>query len=426
MTVQAAPESIGDSRLEIDHLRARVAELEAWNLAADRAAEALLRSEDALRKVFDHSNDGILVVDPATDRIVDVNHRACEMLGYEQAQLLAMPLTGLYPDDPHRLQAFAQEVLKRGTGSTREVQCRTRCGEPRATEISASVVELSTGAYLIALLRDVTDRRAAEEELRRTNQRMRADLEAAADMQHAMLPVASPAIDGVRAAWHVEPCERLGGDTLDVFALDPEHLGFYLIDVSGHGVKAAMLSVALHHVLCPFPMPGTLLVETSRNGNHGPRIVPPRRVASRLNRMFPMESDGGQYFTMVYGVLDVPRRELRFVSAGQGAPLHLPRGGEPVAIERYDLPIGVLPDATYQDHRLRLQAGSRVYFSSDGLFEAISPEGAEFGRPRALGGLRRHRHRSLAGGVSELVREVRDWSGRGLRDDVSLLAVELA
>ena len=420
-----AVSSIEDSTLELDRLRARVAELEAWNRAAERAAEALVRSEDALRKIFDHSNDGILVVDPSSDRIVDVNHRACEMLGYEHAELLSMPLMGLYPDDPHELKAFARQVLERGMGSTIEVECRTRAGERRATEISASVVGLSTGSYLIALLRDVTDRRAAEEHLRRANARMRADLEAAADMQRSLLPAAPPAIEGVRVAWSVEPCERLGGDTLDVFALDAEHLGFYLIDVSGHGVKAAMLSVALHHALRPYPMPGALLVEAARNGRRTPRLVSPRRVAARLNRMFPMDSDSGQYFTMIYGILDVPRRELRFVSAGQGAPFHVPRGGEPEEIRRFDLPIGVLPDATYRDHRVSLAAGSRLYFASDGVVEAVDASGAEFGRERVLTGLRRHRHRSLSGGTAELIREVRDWSGRGLRDDVSLLAVEL-
>jgi serine phosphatase RsbU (regulator of sigma subunit) len=101
-------------------------------------------------------------------------------------------------------------------------------------------------------------------------------------------------------------------------------------------------------------------------------------------------------------------------------------GDSRLEIERYDLPIGMLPDAVYRDHRLRLQAGGRLYFSSDGLFEAVSPEGVEFGRERALGSLRHHRHRSLSGRIGELIREVRDWSGRGLRDDVSLLAVELA
>lgn len=426
MALHAVARSFEDPEIELDRLRARVAELEAWNLAAERATEALIRSEDALRKIFDHSNDGILVVDPAADRIVDANHRACLMLGHSQDSLLAASLSSLYPDDRATLDGYVREVLERGTGSTREVACRTASGERRATEISASTVELSNGAYLIALLRDVTERNQSEDALRAANQRMRADLEAAADMQRALLPHGPPAVDGLRAAWHVEPCERLGGDTLNLFAFDRERLGFFLLDVSGHGVKAAMLSVALQRVMCPFPMPGALLVTPPRNGTRAPRLVAPRRVASRLNRLFPMDADGGQYFTIVYGILDVPKRELHFVSAGQGAPIHVPRGGEPVAIERYDLPIGLLPDAEYRDHRVRLAPGSRVVFSSDGVHEAIGPNGEDFGRPRVMDNLRRHRHRSLQGGVLELVREIRDWSGDGLRDDVSLLALELA
>jgi len=317
---------------EVHGLRARIAELEAWNHAAERAADALNRSGDAFRKIFDYSNDGILVIDASGERIVDANPRAMEMLGHDRATLLASPLSSLYPDDPERVRALTREVLERGTGTTREFDCRTPAGERRSTEISASMVELSTGAFVIALLRDVSDRRRAEERLQVVNARMRADLEAAVEMQRALLPDEPRPLPGIRAAWHVEPCERLGGDTLNVFALDRRRIGFFLLDVSGHGIKAAMLSVALQRVLCPYPHPGSVVVEPA-HGRHGvPRVVSPRRVASRLNRLFPMDRSAGQYFTIVYGVLDVRKRELCFVSAGQGAPIVLPRGGEPEKI----------------------------------------------------------------------------------------------
>jgi sigma-B regulation protein RsbU (phosphoserine phosphatase) len=255
---------------------------------------------------------------------------------------------------------------------------------------------------------------------------MRADLEAAAEMQRALLPEETRPLPGIRAAWHVEACERLGGDTLNVFALDRRRLGFFLLDVSGHGVKAAMLTVALHRVLCPYPHPGSVLVEPPR-GRHGvPRVVSPRRVASRLNRLFPMDENAGQYFTIVYGVLDVPKRELCFVSAGQGAPIVIPRRGEPTEIERYDLPIGLVPHARYEGHRVRLALGSRLFFVSDGVVEAAGADGEDFGKGRLLASLRRHPTRALATTVRDLAREVREWSARGLRDDVSMLALELA
>jgi len=348
------------------------------------------------------------------------------MLGLGRDALLASPLSSLYPDDPERVYSLMREVLDRGAGTTREFDCRTPSGERRSTEISASVVELSSGPFVIALLRDVTDRRRAEERLQIVNARMRADLEAAAEMQRALLPDENRPLRGVRAAWHVEPCERLGGDTLNVFALDHDRLGFFLLDVSGHGVKAAMLSVALHRVLSPFPHPGSVLVEPPRAPRGVPRVVSPRRVASRLNRLFPMDETGGQYFTIVYGVLDVPKRELCFVSAGQGAPLYVPRGGEPQEIERYDLPIGLVADARYDEHCWTLEPGSRLFFFSDGVVEAAGEEGEDFGKGRVLASLRRHRTRALDTTVQELAREVREWSARGLRDDVSVLAIELA
>ena len=105
-----------------------------------------------------------------------------------------------------------------------------------------------------------------------------------------------------------QPCEELDGDTLNIFQLDREHLGLYLLDVSGHGASAAMLSVALHRVLTPVPGPTSLL---TRLQDGGPKydIVSPAVVCRELNSLFPMDADAviPQYFTLIYGAL-APRR----------------------------------------------------------------------------------------------------------------------
>ena len=121
--------------------------------------------------VFDHSNDAIFVIDPAEDRIVDANPRACAMLGYTREELLSLPISAIHPNEMAVLQAFAQSVFETGRGWTDELTCRTKNGEDLPAEISASPIKVSyqgasgqvvEGHHIIAMVRDITERRQAE------------------------------------------------------------------------------------------------------------------------------------------------------------------------------------------------------------------------------------------------------------------------
>ncbi len=201
---------------ELEEMRVRVSELESAKEQHKRTGQALGRSEESFRKIFDHSNDGIFVVDPDQDKIVDVNFKASEMLGYTCEELLSMPMSAIHPDDMPKFQAFAKSVSEKGAGWTNELTCLTRQGVKLAAEISASLIDISGRTYMIALVRDITARKRAEEKLRKANEQMKADLEAAAQIQKSLLPSLSPVVEGVRFAWEVKPCEELAGDILNV------------------------------------------------------------------------------------------------------------------------------------------------------------------------------------------------------------------
>jgi sigma-B regulation protein RsbU (phosphoserine phosphatase) len=153
-----------------------------------------------------------------------------------------------------------------------------------------------------------------------SNARMRRDLEAAAKIQAAFLPKSLPSISGLNFAWAFHPCESLAGDFLNVCALDAENVGLYLLDVRGHGVAAALLSVTLSRVLSPADADSMLL---RRDGQPGEKLVPPGEVADRLANKFPWDEATEQFFTIVYGILNVRTRQFRYVSAGHPGP---PRG----------------------------------------------------------------------------------------------------
>jgi sigma-B regulation protein RsbU (phosphoserine phosphatase) len=188
--------------------------------------------------------------------------------------------------------------------------------------------------HFIGVQSDVTARRRAEEELRRAsreleraNQRMRSDLDAAARIQRSLLPGQLLSFPGLRLAWSFRPCRELAGDMLDVIPLGEHHVGFYVADVSGKGVPAALLSVTLSHTLSAVPEPSCLL---SRPGPRAPYVpTPPALVAATLNRQFQREQRRVQYFTMFYGVLDLRSRVLQFVSAGHPPAIVVPQEGQP-------------------------------------------------------------------------------------------------
>ncbi len=253
------------------------------------------------------------------------------------------------------------------------------------------------------------------------NARINKDLEAAAKIQESYLPTKLPVVPGYAFAWTYEPCEHLAGDFLNVCPLGGDHYGLYVLDVSGHGVAASLLAVAAARALSPAPDPDSILINSLTA-----RPTPANEVAERLNQKFNWDSNPGQFLTFFYALLDAGRRELTYVSAGHPAAIVLRGDGSPTAfLDQSGLPIGI--GSTYQDYRVPLAPGDRVYLFSDGVLEAMDPQLELFGVPRLLAVLDRARPLPLAEGLALLKDELRQWRGdTPPRDDISVLALECA
>ena len=263
-------------------------------------------------------------------------------------------------------------------------------------------------------------------ELEALNLRMSHDLDAAAKIQQSLLPTASPDLDQVTFAWKYLPCDELAGDFLNLFALDDRHIAMFVVDVSGHGVASSLLSVTIGRVLTPQISSSSLLVQRVE-GSSDIHVVPPAQVAFELNNRFPMEEQGGLYFTMVYGVLDLKTLEFRYVSAGHPAVVHQSRDGDPQLIEAADMAIGWVDDMEFEEHRLKLSAGDRVYLYSDGVPEAMDHDLHQFGDQRMINVISTSKSDPLDKGVASLLHAVEQWCVKnGPQDDVSILAMQLA
>ena len=146
--------------------------------------------------------------------------------------------------------------------------------------------------------------RCTQRDLDRADEQYR-DIQRAASYVQSLLP--RPLLDGpIRTEWTLQPSARLGGNAFGYGCIDDHTFGLYLIDVSGHGVSAAMLSVSVVNIVREHALPATDFKD-------------PVQVLSRLNAMFQMDRPDDQYFTIWYGVYDSLARMLTYATAGHHA-----------------------------------------------------------------------------------------------------------
>ena len=203
-------------------------------------------------------------------------------------------------------------------------------------------------------------------ELLSTNQRLARELEEAANYVRSILPppVAGPAFT---ADWLFLPSTELGGDSFGYHWVDDHHLALYVLDVSGHGVGAALMSVAAANTLRSEALPNT-------------DFRAPAAVLAALNQAYLMEDQNNLFLTIWYGVFNKRTRRLVYASAGHPPALLVPNGAHSAAqIEqlRGKEPIlGVLSGMTFTQYECRVPPGARLFLMTDGMFEIQKPDGS--------------------------------------------------
>jgi sigma-B regulation protein RsbU (phosphoserine phosphatase) len=226
---------------------------------------------------------------------------------------------------------------------------------PDKVEVIARVRYHSAG-YLSLLERD-----AAYEALRSSQAILRDDIEQAARYVASLLP--EPVDEPIRVRWRYVPSASLGGDAFGYHRLDDDHFVVYLLDVSGHGVGAALLGVSVLNILRTRALPAT-------------EFKDPGQVLTALGGAFSLESHGGKFFTVWYGVYRVSTRELSWAAgAHPAALLFRPGAPEPLLLGSSEPMPGLVPGLVYRTSRVTVPVRSTLLLYSDGLYEIRRPDG---------------------------------------------------
>ncbi|OEU65457.1 MAG: hypothetical protein BA863_10170 [Desulfovibrio sp. S3730MH75] len=394
--------------------------------------EELRESKKRFRSVVRSAYDAIISVD-SYGKITFWNRAAESIFGYAVYEIVGKSVSMIMPERfREKHQKGLNRVVSTGKlkiiGKTIEVVGLKKDGREFPVELSLAKWGTREGIFFTGILRDITERKRIEAEIQKANKRMKSDLEAAAEVQKSLLPKECLEIQEVRFAYTFKPCEELGGDIFNVFKLDEKHVGLYILDVSGHGVPAALLSVTLSHVMSPLPDQSSLLKQQIGNFSKY-RLVPPAEVAKHLNNQFLMDPDKPQYFTLVYGILNLETHEFRYVSAGHSSLIYLSHDSDAAILYNPNpgLPIGFIKETNYEESSVYLKPGDRLYLYSDGVTDATNSNEEQFEERRLIGVLDQSYGLLLKDSISYLLKCVEEWCGDARpEDDISVLAIEIA
>lgn len=203
---------------------------------------------------------------------------------------------------------------------------------------------------------------AINEQLRQTLRRLQEDEAAARRIQFQLLPENDKLYRNYRFSRHLLTSQYLSGDFVDYFPIDGDHLGFYIADVSGHGVSSAFVTIMLKSYI------GRYRELHRQNRDRG--ILNPAETLSRLNReVFSCHMD--KYLTIFFGVIDWNTNHLRYSSGGQ-FPFPILFDGERASyVGKKSLPIGLFDFASYQTESLQLPSEFVLLLISDGILETL-------------------------------------------------------
>ena len=335
------------------------------------AFEALRVAEQKYHSIFENSVEGIFQTSPE-GAYLNVNPALARIYGYDSPRELMQSVRNIGHQlyvSPTRRKEFVELMEEHDTVTDFESEIYRKDGTKRWILENVRAVRKGGGLqYYEGSVQDITERKRAQEQRREAmqallnSQRLLAsELTEAAQYVRSLLPAPSAE---PRADWRYHPSSQLGGDAFGYQWIDEDHFAVYLLDVSGHGIGAALLSISLMNMIRAQTLPNTDFHD-------------PSAVLSALNKTFPFDRQNSKFFTIWYGVFNPKERELTYATGGHhGAAFIGEKNGVRLANLRTSGPlVGVLPGAQFVNQSYVVEGPGKLYVFSDGAFEITRPDG---------------------------------------------------
>jgi phosphoserine phosphatase RsbU/P len=246
-------------------------------------------------------------------------------------------------------------------------------------------------------------------EARLERERFERELALASEIQQRFQPTAPPQVNGYELQGISFPCYEIGGDYYDFIEREDGRLVIALGDVSGKGTAAALLMSSLHAAI------------HAQSASHDSLVA----TISAVNKYLANNIPTNRFVTLFYAELDPESGALSFLNAGHNPPLIIHSAGTVEQLSSGGLPLGIKPDAEYREGRTQMQKGDVLVIYSDGVTEAQSPTGEEFGATRLYEVVSRNIEASAAGIRDRIESSLTKFAqGTSAADDITLVIVK--
>jgi len=399
-------------------------------------------------RLFERIRDAVIVADAESQRIMLWNPAAARMFGYSSSEALHLKVEALVPEPlkPQHRAGIAR-YAKSGHGpyidshEVLELPAVRKDGEEISVELSLSPIspvheaDGSGGRFVLAIIRDITERKRMEEEVRRLNrdlenrvaerteqlksamakqqeeaqerQRIEQELRVARLIQQTLLPKSLPHLPGYDVAAYYQPAREVGGDFYDFLELEDGHLGLLVGDATGHGMPAALLMATTRGML----RAGAQISDS------------PSEVLDRVNNSLCPDIPPNMFVTCLAALLDSRSGRLLYANAGHELP-YLRHADGVSELRATGMPLGLMPNMRYEQKEITLEPGESVLLYSDGLVEAHDPRHEMFGIPRMQGFVGAHPGGATL--IDFLLAELERFTGEEWEqeDDITLLTLQ--
>ncbi|MGD9818136.1 MAG: SpoIIE family protein phosphatase [Desulfomonilaceae bacterium] len=278
---------------------------------------------------------------------------------------------------------------------------------------------------ILIVVDDMTELETQRLSLVEKQERLDEDLKSAAEIQKSLLPASLPKLPGCDFAFRFIPSERVGGDIFNIFELDDERVVIYILDVSGHGVPAAMVTVSVSQMLSP-----TTGYFCNRENNSQfvceTELSSPKMVLTALDIHYPIERFD-KYFTMSYVVLNHRKASLVSCNAGHPTPILLRSDGHVEYLEEGGAIVGLGGLIPYEDEMRLIEKGDKLIFYTDGITEYSNSAGELFGERRLKDLLGPMVNRTAEDTAEEIIRRIMEFGdGSPPGDDITLVVAHFS
>ncbi|MDG2341397.1 MAG: SpoIIE family protein phosphatase [Paracoccaceae bacterium] len=328
-------------------------------------------------------------------------------------------------------ETYGYFILLTSKGEKEEVALGLDCGADDFVTKPVNQPELrariSAGERILSMERQLKNQNKVIgetlSELTKLHDAIDRDLRQAKNIQHSLLPPRESMIQGSRFSAGLRSCGHVGGDLVGLFHADDGQIGMFNIDVSGHGITSALMTARISGYLSDkFRDQNVALLESGGKLT----VRPPSDVAQTLNERLLGDAGVDQYFTMALATIDLCSGLARITQAGHPAPVLIEKNGNIRFLGSGGFPIGLLPNAEFDEFEITMVPNDRLLFCSDGLTEAVLENGQELGESGLVEIIQSNLHLSGRHFLDALYFDLCKGLAKGdaLDDDISAVMLE--